>query len=941
MSHKPSATRERSLTRSGSRETQRKTESAAASVNSVLQLAVLTCFLVSGVTALTYEVVWVRMLTLIFGATTLSVGTVLATYMAGLAVGSWFWCRRGDTHPNPLRLYGWLEAGIALAALISPLLFALVQRIYSGLFSEGVSDFEVLSVVRFFLCLPALFLPTFLMGGTLPVLARFYTNSLSAIGRGTGNLYALNTFGAVVGTLLSGFVLLPLLGVHGTLYAAVSVNLAVATLAVKLSRQAPPPAVIADEIAGAHKSMVLPEVPTRVIYLVVGGFAFSGASAMILEVTWTRALVQIFGNSTYAFTTMLACFLLGLAVGAAVAGRFIDRSPHPVWVFALLQGVVGTWAAVATPLVEWLPDVFLRTFSGLGGAQATASHLFLGLQAAQFLICCALMLPATLALGAIFPTVSRIYSARARGISSGVGFPYAINTVGTVIGAVAGGFVLLPRIGIEMSVLVAAALNLLVCAGAASAARPLPLRPAMNGALAFVALIAVARLGLFRFDPGVISSGVYMYPEYFLRQNEMKQLSLRDAVGLKQVLMYREGYTSSLTVVRILPDPKLLPEKQPLYLALQANGKTDASTGDLSSQRACAHLPLLLKPDARKVMVVGLASGCTAGSVLLHPVQQVDCVEIEPAMVGAAGYFGPWNHHCLQDPRLKLHLQDARNYVLMSRRQYDVITAEPTNPWIAGVNNLFTREYFELCRARLLPGGIMCQWFPAYNFSLPEMQTALASFRSVFPNVSVWAFPRLRNDFFAIGSVQPLPLAPDALLARMRGTVQADMNSIGVPNFWLLGGSLVFSPEVTTSFTRGAALNTDDHPLLEYSTPRHLYERESKVAAIEAAYRAAHGTVLPLSANQTQQWWRSLQAPNLPPDATLTLRPHHPVTLAPGAEFVDLAEAEVRLKNGAVWHLLPPADAYWPESMRAVWGSSGGRRQSLPGGQARMVQIRS
>ncbi len=861
---------------------------------------VLACFLVSGGTALAYEVVWVKMLTLVFGTTVLSVGSVLASYMAGLALGSSYWSRRADRTTRPLRLYALLEFSIALSALLTPLLFQAIQTLYKALFVGGFSDFSLLSVARFLLCLPALLLPTFLMGGTLPVLARFYTSSLARIGRGAGDLYGVNTFGAVLGTLLAGFALVPALGVKGTLVGAAAVNALVALVAYLLSRMAPrlAPAEPAPSPACLDAE--------RAILVVLLGFAVSGFSAMILEVAWTRALVQVFGNSTYAFTTMLAAFLIGLALGAAVAGRLIDRARYPFFAFATLELAIGIWSAVATPLIEWLPHVFLHAYQRFQGA-------FGPLQLTQFVVCCLLMLPTTMALGAVFPVVSKIFSSRAGGAGRSVGIPYAANTLGTVLGALLAGFLFLPRLGVESSLVLASALYLLVWLAVLLTSRETVLRPLPLAALGGLGVIVCARLALAPLDPQVMTAGVYVYPEYFLGAIKGK-VSMEAVMRTKDVLYYREGYSASIAVFR-LPDGAL---------SLQTNGKTDASTADLATQRALAHLPMLLSPQAKEVLVVGLASGCTVGSTSLYPVERVDCVEIEPAMLEAARFFLPWNHNCLADPRLHLLLQDARNYVLMSNRQYDMITAEPTNPWIAGVNNLFTREYYRQCRARLRPGGIMCQWLPAYNFTAQELRTALATFAAVFPHVTLWSFPRLRTDLFALGSDQPLDLDPAALAEVMAKINPEEFESMGTPDLWTFLGGLLHDEAAVQAFCAGAPLNTDEHPRLEYSTPLHLHRRSAQDPALEAAYAAGEKSRLAVAPDRAQALLSRLGvrlAESVRVQAA-DFRPHHAYPHRHDRQRRDLAELSLQMETPlgpATLRVAPLPPEQWPESLARLW----------------------
>lgn len=864
---------------------------------------VLTLFLLSGATALTYEVVWTRMLTLVFGATTLSVGSVLAAYMAGLALGAWYWSRRADHTTRPLRLYAALELGVVLTALLTPLLFAGVQVVYRALFVGGLSDFSALSWVRFFLCLPVLLAPTFLMGGTLPVLARFYTTNLAQIGRGAGDLYAVNTFGAVAGTLLAGFVALPTLGVRGTLFAAAALNLTVAVLAWGLSRQAgeTPPAVRAPAAPW--------RVPEAALGAVLVGFALSGFAAMVLEVVWTRALVLIFGNSTYAFTTMLAAFLIGLALGAALAGPQADRARYPFFALAMVELGIGIWAAVATPLIEWLPPVFVRAYDWFGGS-------FGALQVVQFVVCCLVMLPATLGLGAVFPLVSKVFAQRAGGAAQSVGVPYAANTIGTVFGALLAGFVFLPTLGLERSVVLAGAIYLLVSALILVASREVPVRPVALAGAGLVGLVAVGHLAVVRLDPLVMGAGVYIKPDRFTSTGWMRAMA--KSASQEEVVYQREGWGASITVLRY----KIAGGG----LVLRANGKTDASTGDLPTQVTLAHLPMLLHPRAKEVLVVGLASGCTAGSVLLYPVDRVECVEIEPAMVEACRFFAPWNHNVLEDPRYHTVLQDARNFVLMTDRQYDVITAEPTNPWIAGVNNLFTVEYYRHCQARLRPGGIMCQWMPGYNFSPEELRTALRTFAVVFPHVTVWSFPKLRSDLFVVGSMEPVQLDLEAVAAGLAGPARRDLETMRVSDRWSFLAALLLDDAHVRQYSQGAPLNTDDRPRLEFSTPRHLYHPTVTLPTMRGLYLASLGSAMPFAPKQAGRVLDWLGLTFSGPVAEAEVRAYHPDPVASLQE--DAAEVRLRVAGEAGETLLRVAallrvatlpESRWPDSMASDW----------------------
>ena len=626
--------------------------------------AIFTLFVFSGATSLIYEVLWLRQLILIFGSTQFATSTILSTFMGGLALGAFVagrWLGRSRT--RPLKIYGILEIGIGLYALLVPFLFASLTPIYRAIWQAGASDdFLVLSLAKFVGIALVLLPPTVLMGASLPVLSRQIADDPDRIGGKVGFLYAVNTFGAVLGVFLAGFVLIPSLGVQKTLWITALGNGVLGIGAIMLSRRfLTIPAATADQAAPRMK---LP-TPGRV-RLALLAFGVSGFGALVLEVAWTRVLALVMGSSVYAFSLMLLAFLVGLALGSTWFSRYLRRRPetNPAALLAILLGAAGLLAYATAFLFQTLPRIYGEIYFAIhpGPNAWFAIQLALGLL---------IMFPATFALGGIFPAVLQIHARSLEKVASSVGTVYASNTVGTIIGAGVAGFVMIPKFGVLPTVITIAALELLL--GLVVVAGVWEGSPRRR--LAFAAPMAVLLLLVLGFRPGwdvnLMNSGVYMNL-FDIKSSEGWEAFEEMVREENNVVQYAaEGLTASVFVA-----------DQPLYdnRYLSVNGKIEASTNaDLETQLMCAHIPLLLHDAPKEVMVIGLASGITVGAVATHPVDSIRVVEVEEAMIPAAELFAEHNHNVLEDSRVEMSINDARNELEFSSRTYDVIISEPVS----------------------------------------------------------------------------------------------------------------------------------------------------------------------------------------------------------------------------------------------------------------------
>lgn len=807
-------------------------------------------FFVSGAAGLVYESIWSRELHRIFGTSQFAIATVLAAFMTGLALGGAVAARFAPRVDRPLRAYAILEAVIGLFALAFPRILSAVEPVYLGFFRTFEPGVVAFGSFQFFVLGVVLLVPTACMGATLPLLIRLVEGGES--GRATGRLYAVNTAGAVLGTWLAGFYLLPDLGVWATTELTAAVNLGLGVLAFGLDQAglARPPA----RPAASPDAVTSPDLR----WLWVAGLA--GFAALGLEVAWFRLLALILGASTYAFSVMLLAFLVGIAAGGEAGGPVADRLAARG---RLYLGIVGAQLAVAllTWLAMWtwgkLPLTFVHLYYSLPPiAKALDPHqgsVLAGqlLWPAKCLLAMALMAPPAFFMGATFPLLVR--AARGVELSAAVGRIYAANTVGSLLGAFLAGFVLLPQLHVRGTVIFCMAVNVAAACIAALSA-PVPARRWRPLALAG-ATLALTSLVTPTWDPMMMTTGIYKYVDN-LEPDATEADIRRQMIDRYELLYYSEGLTSVVTVARNSATGNVW---------LANNGKIDASsTTDMPTQLLVSHLPFLFTGDeARSAVVIGLASGITLGATTLHPeLERIDVVEIEPSIREATEFFRHVNHDALYDPRVRLLANDGRNQLLLTPPgTYDIIICEPSNPWLTGVSNLFTLEFFEMGKTRLAPGGVWAQWVQMYGMDGRDLKSVMRTFATAFPFAHTFATIE-DADLVMIGSDRPLQLdrATAAALRTRTPALTADFEQVDLHDEWSLLSTWLFSRDQMLSFSEthrerivddlrpddvqfAAAvpvpLNTDDNMLVEFSAPRNLHRETSTSNFLEL--RGAQG----------------------------------------------------------------------------------------------------
>ena len=767
----------------------------------------VTCLFVSGATALVYEVVWLRMLGLVFGHTVHAITATLAAFMGGLGLGSYVFGRRAAGLADPVRTYGCLEIGIGVSCALTPGVFWLISHLYLGLHATLTASYTTFSLVQFSLVFAVLLVPTALMGATLPVLVQGTVRKEGEVSRTVGRLYAVNTFGAVLGVALTGYFLLPEWGNRAVLWGAALANVAIGLAAIgygsrRQSARERRSTSAADGRRGAPAPA--PGTPNGRVdaRLVAVALAISGATSMAYEVAWTRALALVIGSSTYAFSAMLLAFLIGIAGGAAAYSHFWGGARAGLVTFAAIQAGIGLAVTLVVLGFERMPEVFLLAL------QRSQSPGFV--QAVQVMVSSLALLGPALLIGATFPCAVSACASTAARAGADTGRLYAWNTLGAIGGTVLAGFLLVPTIGVHATITAGIVVNLVLAAvlfATPFRAVSLPRWGAFGAALAVAALVPF----LPRWNPQVMASGVAIYAlEYMPDALSGVVAPWRDQ---REIVYYRDGPSATVAVT-----------KAGDRVSLRVNGKVDASSdlADMPTQFMLGHLPLLLHPDPREVLVIGLGSGITTGAVAQHPVRRLDIVEIEPAVVEASRFFARENRDVLRDPRVKLVVADGRNFLLTTPGRYDVIASAPSNPWIGGLASLFSREFFGIARERLRPGGLMVQWIQGYGLAPEDLAMVLATFRSVFPATSVWQVAQ--GDYLLVGRPVAAPLHLGSMKARwaeVRG-VREDLQRIGIADWPGVLGFFLLGEADVTRLSADRQLNTDDWLGLEFSAPRGL-----------------------------------------------------------------------------------------------------------------------
>jgi spermidine synthase len=776
------------------------------------------------------------------------VSTVLAAFFAGLAVGSFVAGRIIDrTRLHPLLVYGAMEGVIGAYALLLPLLLNGVEASYPFIYSRAGESFTLFTLFRFAVSFLLLAIPTTLMGATLPVLSKLMVDREDVLGLSVGRLYAVNTFGAVVGTFSAGFLFIPTVGVATTTLMAALGNFLLAIVALVISTS---PDLAVRRREGSDSVRPAP-APLGLTAKTILALAFvSGLAIIALEVVWTRSLVLVLGSTTYAFSTMLTAVLVGIALGSAVFAPLADRSGNrAAWVAALLF-LGGGFAAFGPAILNRLPFVFLRLYEWAYGAWWLVI-------AVQFAVCFLLVFVPTFLSGASFPILVRMYSRGEENVGRTVADVYAINTLGGILGSLLSGFVLVKYLGLQPS-LTAAALLLMLVGGGLAAAIATPWTSSRRGVLAGAVAAAVVALGFYhpRFDTKLLFAGWGPYVGgYYVSRLGGYTVDVTDR-HMQRLLYHKEGVTASVDVMETAWGDKII----------SVNAKPVATTYvyDMRALKMLGHLPALLHPDPKDALIIGLGAGVSIGIIASYPsVEHVTTVELCEEVPGGTAYFAEWNHNLLDNDKLELVINDGANYVKATQKEYDVISCDPIHPFVAGAGTLYSHEHWQKSRERLREGGILAQWLPLYHLSPYDFATIVGTFVDVFPNATLWF---CGIDTVLIGSKGDFKIDLDRMRAHMSDpTVMSDLLSMGVHSPADVLGWYVAGPDELREMGMGATRNHTDFPIIEFSAPKSV-----TLAGVASTMPALLTAIEQTSASEVRRQLNSISARPLEAQELLT-----------------------------------------------------------------------
>jgi len=759
------------------------------------------CFFLSGAASLIYQVAWTKSLGLLFGYTAYSTATAIAVFMAGLALGSYFIGKRSESSGTSVRLYAWLELGVGLTGALSLAGLALLRGIYLYLHPLMAGSKFLLLGFRVLGATLVLGIPTFLMGGTFPVLMRGVVRRSQELAQRAGRMYAVNTLGAFCGTLAAGFFLLPAVGLRLSVFVAVLLNFIAAVLAYRIV----PTHGDSQLPAASQKKITTSTVSNnssigRRRWLLVA-FALVGFLGIAYEVAWTRMLATFIGSSTYSFTLILATFLLGIVLGSAIFERFFSR-PR----FITFRSFAWTQSCVSFLALCFL--LFYRELPAMIPAILRATNnSFAGMLFAQFAVSALAILPVAILFGAAFPLVVSLVSGSAGAEQTGavVGQAYAANTGGAIAGALLSGFVLLPAVGSFRLILLLAAGNALLAIGLWVSEERRSWSVAAANAAILLVLAYVGWSSAF-YSQTIAGFGALLYGNF-----HDQRLTVEEIADTEDVVFFEDGVNATISVTR-----------SDDYVALKTNGKVDASNLDSSTQLLLGDLGTVFHSHPKRVLIVGLGGGMTASAVSRFPdVERIDCVEIEPAVLRAQPFLTHLNRGLLSDPRFHLIFDDARNFVQTAKEPYDLIISEPSNPWIAGISALYTTEFYAALRQKLAPGGAFVQWIQAYGLAPEDFRMIVASAAPHFADVSLWhsggrdylLLARTDKAVFAFERARKLWGEPE---------LYQDFQTLHLkaPESWPVYFRL--NDTQLRTMAAGAQLNTDDRTRLEYNAPKRL-----------------------------------------------------------------------------------------------------------------------
>lgn len=722
---------------------------------------------VSSFSALVYEVSWSRMLGLALGGTVVSATIVLMAFMAGLAAGSLWWGRLADRWARPVRLFGICQLAIVLGAVLSYALISLIPRALTA---------HAPPFIPYLLATTAVFAASSAIGGAYPLFAKTYIQDSAGISRGLGAAGAFDALGSAAGGLATGFILLGTLGQWRTLALAAGLNLAAGIAALILPHAKPAGAVEKEQ---RPRATVPQDQNSPIMILMVAGL--TGLAGMALQVVWIRILKIFLPNTSYSFSLVAGVLILGLCAGSGLYYLLVPRIRRPLAWLAAVQLAGGAFLFASSVVLDKLPALVLFPLAGALGTPAL--RIFLPPVALSLAL---ILLPAACS-GFTFPLLCSMFSRELKSLGSGIGLVRLWNSAGSVAGPALAAFLLIPLAGVAKSVQILALVSLAVAVWAAWCDRTSPGKrmqwPSLAACIAGLLLV-------------VLTPRIKILPPSFYQSGP------RDA----RVILYRETIEGTVTVSE--------DARTGIRACYVNNSGVVGTTYDaIKAVKLLGHLPFLLGAEAPEVLVVGFGIGVTAATIASHPeVKRIDCVEIAPGVREAARYFTGYNQGVALSPLVSFIADDGRAFLARTRKTYDLISADPTHPTL-GCANLYTREYFRLCRARLKPEGIICQYLPLHGLTPREFAGIVRSFSAVFPHATVWLG---HSHGVLLGAASPLAVD----FAQFSQRVRALDDRLFYKDPYSVAACLLLDEKGTRALASSAEVCSDDRNYLEFFDPR-------------------------------------------------------------------------------------------------------------------------
>lgn len=741
-------------------------------------------FFFSGISGLIYQIVWTRMLTLVFGHTIYSVSVVLSAFMAGLGLGSYLWGTTIDKTGKPLLIYGKIELLIGVTAALLSLLFSNFSPIYVWLYQWLPDSFFLTGLLKTALAFSLVLIPTIFMGATLPIMAKYFVTEESHTGKQVGYLYAINTFGAAAGCLLAGYFLIEHLGVLQTAWLAATVNIIIGIICVITIKKSEPETSIRWDLPKPASPSL--QVDRENIIWIATSF-LCGFTALAYEVVWTRILVFGIGSTVYSFSLMLANFLFGITVGGLLIVPFFKRKFDFRLLLILFQFGIGFYLIFSLYQSNWLLSSFTRPLR----IESPVTEFWIDMRNAS-----SLMLLPTILFGMSFPVLTHLVTKTSQNIGSSLGIIYGINTLGGILGSLVAGYLLLPNFGSQQTLSSLALLNLL------------------TGILLFATSSYFA--GVVR--KGMAFSLFLLFFLFLIKMPDdlLKGIFMRNSLGQKnpeKLIYLNEGLTTTVAVFN--DDDEYSGTKQK---SLILNG-INMSANNIEARRymtLLSYLPLLLTDNPKDVLVICFGTGLTSGAAGVYPgINSVDAVDISPGVFRSAKLFSDTNFNAVNNPKVHKIVQDGRNHLLTTSKTYDVITAEPPPPTQAGAVNLYTKEYYELTKKSLKPGGVVSQWIPLHSQTATHIYEHFRTFLESFPYAMGW-YPA-SEELILIGSNNPINIDFDQIKKRMQDpAIKNVMGNAEFQNPFLLLGNIWLLEKEIQQLGLNQNLISDNNPSLEF-----------------------------------------------------------------------------------------------------------------------------